>query len=116
MSENIDKNLILKTVGQNVKNIRKAKGLTQDNLAEKLEKSVNFISLLEQGKTGAGMPTIIDICNSMEVDANSVFTGLLNYKMKEKDKYIVENISTFSDEDKQIVIDLIKYIMRKKEC
>lgn len=104
---------VLTIVGQNIKTIRKSKGITQEQLAESLDKSINMISLLENGSSGASEPTIVDICNTLNVDANSIFKGLLTYNIEEKDKYIIDNIATLSNEDKEIVINLIKYIMSK---
>ena len=108
-----NRNEVLKIVGQNIKNIRKSKGITQEQLAENLNKSINMISLLENGSSGASEPTIVDICNSLKVDANSIFNGLLTYKVEEKDKYIIDNLSVFSNEDKDIVINLMEYIINK---
>lgn len=68
---------VLQELGKNIKRIRLLRGLSQEGLAEKLEKSINFISLLENGKTGLTVQTIIDICNVLGVDANELFTGLV---------------------------------------
>ncbi len=108
-----NRNEVLKIVGQNIKTIRKSKEITQEQMAESLNKSINFVSLLENGSSGASEPTIVDICNTLRVDANSIFKGLLNYNIGEKDKYIIDNISTLSSEDKEIVINLIEYIINK---
>lgn len=67
----------LKTIGKNVKRIRLMKGFSQESLAEKLNKSINFISLLENGKTGFSIQTIIDLYFALEVDANFIFEGVI---------------------------------------
>ena len=46
MKEN--KENTLKVIGQNIKRIRLMKNLTQEGLAEKLDKSINFISLIDK--------------------------------------------------------------------
>lgn len=61
------------------------------------------------------VPTIIDICNVLDIDSNGIFKGLLNYQPEEKDKYILENISLLNDKDKKIITDLIQYIMENRE-
>lgn len=107
---------ILKTIGKNVKSIRLSKGITQEAMAEKLNKSTNFVSLLEKGSSGASLQTLVDICNILEVDANSIFKGLLTYNIEEKDRYIIDNISSFSSRDKKIMADLVNYIIETREC
>jgi len=107
---------ILQTVGKNIRSIRLSRGITQEAMAEKLNKSINFVSLLEKGSSGASLQTLVDICNILQVDANSIFKGLLTYNIEEKDRYIIDNISAFSDKDKKIMEDLINYIIETKEC
>lgn len=46
-----EKDLILKKIGKNIKNARISKGMTQEQMAEKLDCSVNFVSLIELGKS-----------------------------------------------------------------
>lgn len=46
-----EKDLILKKIGNNIKTTRIAKGMTQEQIAEKLNCSVNFVSLIELGKS-----------------------------------------------------------------
>ena len=107
---------ILQTIRKNVKAIRLSKGITQEVMAEKLNKSINFVSLLEKGSSGASLQTLVDICNILEVDANCILKGLLTYNIEEKDRYIIDNISAFSDKHKKIMTDLINYIIENKEC
>lgn len=59
------------------------------------------------------VPTIIYICNVLDIDSNSIFNGLLNYQQSNKDKYILENLSILNDKDKNIITDLMQYIIEK---
>lgn len=42
-----EKMTILQKVGNNIKSIRTSQGLTQEQMAEKLDRSTNFVSLIE---------------------------------------------------------------------
>lgn len=103
---------ILKKIGTNIKTARVLKGYTQEYLSEKQNKSTNYVSLVERGKSGIGIKTIIDICNILNIEPNSIFNGLLKYKNKEN-KEIIDSLSTLSEEDREMVISLIEYIMKK---
>ena len=105
---------ILNQFGKNIKRIRLLKGLSQEKLAEKLQKSINFISLLENGKTGLTIQTIIDLCNVLNVDANELFSGLITISERNQNSDIVNSISLFNDNDKSIVTNLIQYIINSK--
>lgn len=110
MSKDSEKN-VLKEIGNNIKTARILKGLTQEYVAERLDKSINFISLLERGQTGLSVNSIIDICNILEIDPNAIFNGLIN--CNSKDEIIINSICSLSSEDKKIVNDLIEYIIKK---
>lgn len=116
MENSTNKNKIQQIVGNNIKTIRLSRGMTQEQMAEKLNRSVNFVSLIELGKSGMSIETIIAICNILDISSESLFKGLIDYKLKEKDKYITENISALNDRDKKIITDLMQYIMDGREC
>ena len=111
-----DKNIkssVLTTLGKNVKQIRLLKGLSQENLASELQKSINFVSLLENGKTGLSVQTIIDICNALEIDANTLFSGIINSQEKE-DSFIINSFNLVNEKDKEIITNLTNYIIDSK--
>lgn len=104
----------LQTIGKNVKRIRLIRELSQETLSEKLDKSINFVSLLENGKTGFSVQTIIDLCSVLEIDANFIFDGVISPLETTEDDYISKSLSLFNDADRNIVENLIKYIANSK--
>ena len=70
MKETIEKNKVLQIIGNNIKTLRLSKGMTQEQMAEKLDHSVNFVSLIELGKSGMSVTTMLDICNILDVKVN----------------------------------------------
>ncbi len=85
MKETTEKNRVLQIIGNNIKTLRLSKCMTQEQMAKKLDHSVNFVSLIELGKSGMSVVTILDICNILDVDVNCIFKGLLDYRIKNKD-------------------------------
>ena len=114
MEEKILQSGVLQTLGQNIKRIRLLKGFSQENIADSLDKSVNFISLVENGKTGLSIQTLIDLCKVLEVDANSIFEGVIAPPVAIDDDFITKSLSLFNNADKAIVTDLITYISNSK--
>jgi transcriptional regulator with XRE-family HTH domain len=111
MNSNIENN-VYSTIGTNIKTARILKNMTQEQLAEKLKKSTNFVSLIERGQSGISVNTIIDICNILDIDPNAIFNGLVEYN-NEQDKLIINSISSLSSDDKDIISELIEYINNK---
>lgn len=112
--EEKSKSSVLLTLGKNIRTIRLLKGFSQEVLAEKLNKSVNFVSLLELGKTGLSLDTLISLCTVLEVDTNSIFAGIVPATSVCSDNYISNALNLFEDKDKAIVTDLITYIFNSK--
>ena len=113
MDEAVEKSKILQTIGNNIKTLRLSKGMTQEQMAEKLDHSVNFVSLIELGKSGMSVTTMIDICNILDVDVNCIFKGLLDYELKNSDKKLINNIIFLSDDDKNIIENLVEHLINK---
>ena len=113
MDEAVEKSKILQTIGNNIKTLRLSKGMTQEQMAEKLDHSVNFVSLIELGKSGMSVTTMIDICNILDVDVNCIFKGLLDYELKNSDNKLINNILFLSDDDKNIIENLVEHLINK---
>ncbi|MCI8601555.1 MAG: helix-turn-helix transcriptional regulator [Oscillospiraceae bacterium] len=63
--------------GQVIQRIRKKRGLTQEQLAEKIGIEPNSISRIERGALTPALPTLIDICNVLEVGADFVLAAYI---------------------------------------
>ena len=113
MKKSIEKSDVLQIIGNNIKALRLSRGMTQEQMAEKLDHSVNFVSLIELGKSGMSVTTILDICNILDIDVNCIFKGLLDYKMKNKDQNLIDNILILSNDDKEIIEKLTEHLINK---
>lgn len=66
-----------KTVGKRIALIRKGKGITQEQLAEKLDVSINTIYNIEKGVTGISLSTAVRIVNLLGCTVDSLLDGFL---------------------------------------
>ncbi len=64
---------IQKRLGENLKQIRKSKKLTQFELAEKANVSEDTIKSLEQGRTWCSDKTLSQITEALEIDVVKLF-------------------------------------------
>lgn len=54
-------------IGQRIRKIRKAHGLSQEELAEKINISTTHMSHIETGNTKLSLPVFVDIAAALEV-------------------------------------------------
>ena len=63
-------------IGERIRRARERAGYTQEFFAEKIDVSVQYISDLERGVTGASVSTIIKICRTLHTTADYILMGL----------------------------------------
>lgn len=64
------------SIGNRIRISRENVGLTQEELAEKLNLSAQFISTIERGVAGASLATIIRLCEVLNVSSEWLLRGL----------------------------------------
>ena len=80
------------TFGVRVKNARNSIGMTIQKLAEKSDKSVNFISRIESGQKGCSINTLRQLCMAMNISADDLLFGDKVKLEDYSDMDIIQNI------------------------
>lgn len=63
--------------GQVIQCIRKERGMTQEDLADKSGITSNTVSRIERGLLIPALPTLIDICNALGTGADSILAAYI---------------------------------------
>lgn len=107
-----DNDKILKIIGNNIKVARRQRGYTQERLAEELNTSDKFVSMIERGASGLSITNIVNLCRILNIEPNTLFNGIVDYS-NDKDTYIVNTLSTLTSADKDFIISVIQYVLKK---
>jgi transcriptional regulator with XRE-family HTH domain len=67
---------LMKAFGERVAEVRKSRGVTQQQLAEHINMSVVAIAYIETGKRWARLRTLSKIANNLKVNIADLFKGL----------------------------------------
>ena len=97
-----------------VKELRRIKNLSQLELSEKADLSMNTISKFEINQKQINLQTLIKIANALDVDVNY----LLGYEPDEPNKQdllINSLIQDFADKDKELLVSIITAIRTHKQ-
>lgn len=98
-----------KSFGVRTMQYRKEIGLSKEKFSEMINRSENFVSDLEKGRTSASVHTVHQIAKALKVTTDSLLYGETmkdnkNYSNKE----ILENIiNRCDDEELEIIKDII---------
>lgn len=102
-----DENL-LKKMGERINSTRKSLKMTQEELAEKMDVSIQMISNLELGKKAIRPENMVKLCDSLNVSADYILRGkFANYETSE----IFEYYNKLSLENQKIIEELIKKLI-----
>lgn len=103
---------LLKEIGDRVSRRRRELNLTQEQLAEKMDVSLQMISNLEQGKKAIRPENLVKLCNALDVSADYILTGhISSYERSE----LSEKISELSENQQYIISILIDDMLNNKD-
>lgn len=77
-------------IGARLKNARKNKGLTQEQLVEKMGVSIAYLSKIETGKIHINLERLSQICNILDVTEGEILNGV----SISSDKYLNSEFNT----------------------
>ncbi len=100
---------LLKEIGKRVNLRRKVLGYTQEQLAEKINVSVQMISNLELGKKAIRPENIIKICDTLEISTDYLLTGSDSNR---KISVIMHKLNSLSPESLNLIEQLVDLLSK----
>lgn len=107
--------MIDKYIGKRIKQYRMQKGLTQEQLAEQVELSRNYISSIERGVSSLSIEKIVDIINTLDCTADDIFTDVINKSYDVKVSKIAEQLSELTKAEQERVLKVIEVLIETAE-
>ncbi len=106
----ITSNDVLEVLGKNLKIARKNKKLTQEFVAEKVNISADLLRNIENGRNIGSIPTLLNLCNFLEITPDDLFSPLLTTEKETLDTTLIRHLSSISKEDKETLKQIIIHI------
>ena len=92
--------------GQAIQRIRKERGMTQEDLADKSGITSNTVSRIERGLLIPALPTLIDICNALGTSADSILAAYITADTPIRWSLLAKKLNGL-DADKQDKIETV---------
>ena len=102
--------LVLLEIGKRIKSKRKEKHMTQEQLAELMDVSLQMISNLEQGKKAIRPENIIKLCASLDVSADFILMG--RYSECENNE-MLKKIKKLAPSKQKLIEDLTEALLKE---
>ncbi|AAK79545.1 transcriptional regulator with XRE-family HTH domain [Clostridium acetobutylicum] len=98
-------------IGDRIRNSRKSKNYTQENLAEYLDVSTVYVSKIECGKTKINLETLMKICKFLNITPSYILTGSTTDSENYQKNEITDMLKTCPPEKIKLISSMIKLIV-----
>lgn len=98
-------------IGQRIKQARLSKKFTQEDLAEKVDVSVAFLSRVERGSSHINLKRLNQLCNLLDVSEGYVLNGASSNSTNYLDKEFTDLIKSCSAETQKLIYNVAKVIV-----
>ena len=97
-------------IGENIRTARKNKGLTIATLSELVGISESFLGLVERGESSISIDTLIGICKSLGVSADSIILEVTEPSptIADKKDVLLTLINTADEGELDFLIEYVK--------
>lgn len=106
---------ISKNLGKNLLKIRKEKGYTREELAEKSNLSANYIYGLENGTYLPGCIALIDLSNALNITTSQLLDKYLDNNRNNLIDKITQDINKLSQRDLNLVITILEFCNKNSQ-
>lgn len=94
-------------LGNRIRKTRMNCGITQEKLAEMVDISTNFMSLIENGRN-MSVETLVKIADALGVTVDYLLSDTMEVQGDKIMNQIAQNLSTLSDDEKLFFLNVIK--------
>lgn len=97
----------LTSIGTNIRKYRRAKNLTQDQLAKMTDLTPTYIGLIERGRKIPSLEVFVTILNALEISSDKVLANVLNTGYILRSSVLSHRLMAVSSSDREYINDIL---------
>lgn len=105
----------LKSLGVRIQQYRKALGLTQEDIADRMGCSLTYISKLENGKASCNLERLFELSNLLKCDAADLLLGINTGSSQYLDPELGQMIAQLNPNDKELLCAMMEVMIRRNQ-
>ena len=98
-------------VGRRIQEVRKSRGLTQSELAQKVNLSTKYVSNIECGFKMPKLNTFVSLANALESDANSLLSDVLDVTTSQESGLLSKKLLALPAEDQRRILRMLELMI-----
>ena len=103
--------MVQKIIGRRIQEIRKQRGLTQEQMAERVNISPHYLSALERGVYNIKLDLLVDILNILNCSADEVFQDVVGSSSKIKARQLSEKLKGLPLHEQRKILEVIEIMI-----
>lgn len=104
--------MLSSSIGTQIREYRLKKNLRQEDLAEKVNLSPNYIGMIERDEKIPSLEKFINILNVLDASADIVLSSVLNNGYKTKNSVLDEKLSKLTETERNKIYDVIDTLLK----
>ena len=102
------------SIGKKIREYRKERGLTQDELAEKVNLSPNHIGAIERAEKSLTLAILINIANALDGTADILLCDEIRNGYSIKTSMLTEKLEKLSPTDRNKILQMVEIMLDEK--
>ena len=98
-------------VGRRIQEVRKSRGITQSELAQRVDLSTKYISNIECGFKTPTLETFIAIANALQSDANSLLSDALDVATSRESGLVSQKLLGLPAEEQRRLLRMLEVMI-----
>ena len=99
-----------KLFGKRLRKLRLERNLTQEQLSEKMDVSVAFLSRIERGNSQVNLKRLTQICEILDIPEGEILTGVSNKSQNYLESEFADLLKTCTPEKQKLIYDIARVI------
>lgn len=102
-------------IGRKIKEIRLAKGLTQEYVASVADVNTSHISNIENNRVKISLPTLVHVCNALDTTIDYILADEYSHSSSVLEQEILRELHSCTDQTKKQILEIIKVLQNPPE-
>jgi len=103
-------------IGQRIRKFRKARGLSQEQLAEKVGISITHMSHIETANTKLSLPVFVDIAEALEIQTDALLYDTPRESISASIEEIAGTLNRCDAKQARILADIVKSVKQSLDA
>ena len=104
------------SIGERIRLVRKRRGLSQNVLAEAINRSHTYVSYIESGVKGMSLDTFLEIANTLNSTADELLADNLVNTVKVSNHEFAALLSDCTEYEKKVLFDVVTATKASLRC